>query len=408
MAALKSKEGTGFAIPISVFLGGIGGGAAFPIIPLIGVKYHLSAALIGIILSAPRASRLLVSQPAGIFVDKVGGKLPLAVGLAIESIGSFFYVLALSSQMTGLLLLIGRIIFGIGSALLLIGANTLALNLSNHANRGRSTASVRTAQGLGMPGGLIVGGILAGFFGEHVAFWASSLVALFGAGLVMYGVKEVPHSTEKRDDPGLLYSLKVSFKNPSFLVVCLFNTLIFFSMQGVLLTTLVLFTEERGLSFWGLKSQAVSGITMSFLILSSAGISMIVGRIIDKTRTRTLINFPALGGLIAGYVLLALTHNLLILISSLILLGMSMGATNIPLITVLGDITPQEIRGKSVAVYQFFGDIGGTLGPIVGVQLAMSWGFTPTYLAVAGILLLSLPLLFLVYHAELRNAKAMT
>lgn len=47
----------------------------------------------------------------------------------------------------------------------------------------------------------------------------------------------------------------------------------------------------------------------------------------------------------------------------------------------LGDISPADDVGKLGGVYNVFGDLGSTLGPIVALPLVARVGFTAEYLA---------------------------
>jgi len=74
-----------------------------------------------------------------------------------------------------------------------------------------------------------------------------------------------------------------------------------------------------------------------------------------------------------------------------VLAGISFNGITLPLLALLGDITRPERYGRAVATYQIFGDIGGSLGPILGLEAGLHFGLTVTYLAVAGLLALSVP-----------------
>lgn len=71
-----------------------------------------------------------------------------------------------------------------------------------------------------------------------------------------------------------------------------------------------------------------------------------------------------------------------------------------PLLTLLGDVSRVEIRGRTLGVYRVFGDIGGTVGPIFGINLAATWGFRAMYLSVATMMLVTLGLIVSLYLTE--------
>src|SRR5579875_2173099 len=116
-----------FSIALAAFLGGIGGGIVYPIIPLLGVRFGLSPTLIGLILASNRLTRLAVNAVTGSVIDRFGGKRPLLAGLAIEAVAAAGYWIGLSSAAPGLWFLLSRALWGVGSSAVFVGALTLGL-----------------------------------------------------------------------------------------------------------------------------------------------------------------------------------------------------------------------------------------------------------------------------------------
>lgn len=114
---------------------------------------------------------------------------------------------------------------------------------------------------------------------------------------------------------------------------------------------------------------------------------------------------PAVAASVCGFLLLALVPGLAPVLVAMVLLGVGMGGSTVPLITLLGDLTSSDERGFAVGLYQFFGDAGGSLGPVVGVETVMGIGFVPVYIAVACLLVLTLPLLYWLWLAERRSER---
>ncbi|WP_455381861.1 MFS transporter [Salinispira pacifica] len=383
-------------VAVAVFLGGIGGGIAFPILPLLGVRLGLSGILIGFILAANRITRLGMNPVAGNWIDRVGGKIPLAIGLVVEAAATATFSLALHTSIPGMLLLVGRIIWGVGSSLLLVGGMTLALNLSDEGSRGRSTAMVRMALSLGMPAGLLGGGIIAGLLSDDAAFIAATIAAAAAAvmsWILIPNVRETRAPAQPAQDRAVepvaarfrAQLQTVLHADRRIQVIWLTNLLVFFSIQGVLLATLVLVVNKRGFTLPSLGAQATAGVMMALMIISSALVTLLVGRLIDRVPSRVLPAIPAIGIAAAGFALFGLSRNLIPSGISLILIGAGSGGTSTPLLTLLGDLTPGGRRGNAVGVYQFFGDIGGSLGPIAGVELGRLLGFRAIYLALTAL-----------------------
>ena len=109
---------------------------------------------------------------------------------------------------------------------------------------------------------------------------------------------------------------------------------------------------------------------------------------------------PAVCAAAVGFAVLGLSHKVGFAAGGLILIGIGMGGTSVPLLTLLGDLTPPAQRGHTVGIYQFFGDIGGSLGPIVGVEMSGRIGFGALYLALAALLLFIVGILVRLRSAE--------
>lgn len=397
-------------VAVAVFLGGIGGGIAFPILPLLGIRLGLSGLLVGFILSANRITRLGMNPITGSWIDRVGGKRPLAIGLLIEAISTATFSIALHTSIPGWLLLAGRAVWGIGSSMLIVGGVTLALNLSDERTRGRSTAAVRMAMSLGMPAGLLAGGIIAGVWSDDAAFLAATACALIAAALSWILVPDAMVSRAEGTSGrpaarGIGQRLREELRivvhaDGRIKMVWLTNLLVFFSIQGTLLATLVLVINHRRLTMLGFGVQTVAGVLMAVMILSSAVMTVFVGRTLDRIPSRVLVSLPSIIAAAVGFALLAMSRSMLPAVIALVTIGVGMGGTSIPLLTLLGDLTPPGNRGHTVGIYQFFGDIGGSLGPIAGVELTGRIGFESAYLSVAALLLVIVFLLIRLRSAE--------
>lgn len=413
-----------WVLALLTFIGGISGGIVFPILPILGVQLGLAGYLIGLILAANRITRLVANPLTGLLVDRIGGKVPLTLGLLVEACATAAYSVALHTTSPGMVFLLGRSLWGVGSSFMMVGGLTVGLNASGPGNRGRIMAMVRTAASLGMPAGLVMGGLIAGVFSDNTAFLSATGLSLVGVAVAWTTMPDI-RGRRTRSDAGrqaagthasawsrlsarvatlarrglrMLRDLRIS-------TVWLSNFLLFFSVQGVLLTTLVLFVDHRHVSIGSLGAQPTSGLVMAVAMLASGVTALLVGRELDRITFRMGLALPAVAASVSGFLLLAMVHGLAPVLGAMVLLGVGMGGSTVPLITLLGDLTAPEERGFAVGLYQFFGDAGGSLGPIVGVETVMGIGFAPVYIAVACLLVLTLPLLYWLWLAERRSER---
>lgn len=391
------------------FLGGIGGGVVFPILPTLGGRLGLSALMLGLILSANRITRVGFNPVTGILIDRFGGKWPVAVGLFIEAVAILSFVIALHSGSPSSWLLGGRIVWGVGSSLLMVGAMAAVLAVSGAQNRGRLVARVRTAMSLGLPGGLLLGGVVADTVSPEAAFLCAFALSLLAAGCALWGVPAGGYRQQKTgpSEASLLHRVWGSFvREPSLFAVWLYNLLLFLTVQGVLLATLVLLVAQRGLFVPGLHEQGSAGVLMAMLMLFRASAALSAGSWLDRGHSRTGPLSLAVASLAVGFCLMGVASTLWQAALGLMATGIGTGALTVPLLSLLGDLTLEHERGRALATYQVFGDVGGSVGPIVGLQIGTSLGFMPLYTGIGVLIAATLPLTVWLARRERNRALA--
>lgn len=389
-AAAATRRIAGLAL-----VGGLGGGLVFPILPALGLQLGIPAFMVGLILSANRISRLIFNLPAGHLIGRLGPRVILSGALAIETVGVLGYSAALHFGQPMWWLLGGRLVFGVGTAFLLVGAQAAVLGLSERADRGRKTAVVRVAISVAVPAGLVLGGILADLVSDDAAFLTGAAITSAGAALAATLLPRLaarPAGPERR--PGLRAGIADLLGSPNLALVvaaCGFNLLVFLTVQGVLLSTMVVLVARRDIHMFGMQAQGTSGLVMAVLIGCSALVGLGIGRVSDRLRLRASLLAPALMGMAAGFALLGMAHSLALVLLGAVCLGLSYNGVTLPMLALLGDAVDERQHGPAAALYQFFGDIGGTIGPMLGIAVATQIGVMPLYLGLAVLPLLGLP-----------------
>ncbi len=379
------------AVIAGVFFGGVGGGVAFPTLPTLGSVLGISAFVVGMILSVNRFTRLLLNTPAGQVLDRVGTRRPMLVGLVVQGLVPFGYVLGLDPGPLPLsnaaVFFLSRACWGVGSAFVFVGAFTTVTHVTTAGNRGKWVGYMRGGQSLGFPAGLILGGVLTDLYGYAEAFTAAGVAGLFAALVAFVVLPNVEGSTTTttrlRDLPAVVRA------DARVLGIGATNLSVRFLYAGILLSTVVLYTEEYGIELGSLASTGVSGIVMAITVLAMAVTTLFVGRLSDALPSRTYTVIPALATLAGGFAVLALYPTVTGTIVGIAMTGIGVGGTGPPLMAYLGDIAPGGDVGKLGGVYNVFGDLGSTLGPLVALPLAETVGVGTGYLACAGLALLT-------------------
>lgn len=384
-----------WAIAAIAFTGGVGGGVVFPILPVVGVQLGISGAMIGLILSANRIARLIFNPATGALLDRFGARWPVALGLLLETVGTGAYSWALVSAMPAFWFFVGRVIWGLGSSFLLVGALAAIMSISDDHARGGMTARVRTAISLGFPGGLVIGGLVADLASNNAAFLvatALSLAAAAGAARVMPDQAERTGRRAGPDDGRSRWDAwRDVWSLGTLRIIFAANALLFFAVSGVLLATIALAVDTRDLLVFGMGAQGSAGLLMAVLMGARASASLACGRYLDRSASRTRLLLPAMAVVAMGFVVFGLATNLALAIVGLLCVGAGAGGLTIPMLTLLGDVAPAHIHGRALSVYQWSSDLGGALGPILGLVVGRWIGFGPSYVAVGLLILLMIP-----------------
>lgn len=377
----------------STFFVGFGGGVIFPILPNLGKVLGISPFMVGLILSANRFSRLLANAPAGSLVDRIGTRKPFVVGMSIQAVATFGYVIAYVAPLPEAWFLLTRIIWGFGSALVFATAYTIAADVSQSGSRGTSMGLIRGGSIFGFPSGLVVGGIVSevadgvipGLPGDVVAFIVATLFALVA---VAFAYATVPETHVQGEVNRSVKPWEID-RSVTTLTVGLVNFTILFAYIGALFATLVLFLGEHGLGVFGFDDQGSSGIFMAVTVVAAALFMFYGGYLSDKRGSRVPVLLAFIGITSIGFVLLAAANSVVTLALACIFIGVGQGGTSGPLIALLADLTPGDRMGRAAGTNNVLGDIGGGLGPLVSLPLVEVVGFWPVYAACAALPLLA-------------------
>lgn len=374
------------AIGPGTLLAGVAGGIAFPILPIVGTRVGLSAAFIGVILATNRAVRLCASPFIGALADRYGARRTLLAGLAINIATMSLYALGMLAHHAGAGFLAGRVFHGFGSGCVFVSAQALALFAGGATRGGGSAGTVRAAIVLGVPIGLVCGGLLSDAIGPIGTFFvaaASVVVALAGAFFTVPDLRgEVPVRASLRESVAALRDRRL-------FAVGALNFALQFAAGGMILTTLAFVVADRHVSIFGRDQQGTSGLLMGWMTIVDAAATPIAGRIGDRRRAHGWVAAISLVLVIAGLLVIAPRFGATGLVAGLAIVGLGSAGLGPSLLVVMGSIVPRERSGAAVGVMQLCGDVGGMLGPLVGTAI-LSGG--AAYVAAAVLLSLMLPL----------------
>jgi MFS family permease len=296
----------------------------------------------------------------------------------------------------GLVFLIARMFWGVGSAFVFIGAFATISHVTNSGNRGRWLGYMRGGQSLGFPTGLVVGGFLYDLAGPVTAFLVAGILALIAGTVATLVLPDVrPDSEERarlRDIPRMLR------RQPLIFPMGIGNMTIRFMFGGVLLATVAQYADAYGMELSVLSAAGISGAVLAFGVISSGTATVVSGRISDMVSNRIIVTIPAFASLAVGLFILSQVPQIEFLFLASGLMGLGTGGIGPALLALVGDMTPGNELGRMGGAFNFMGDIGNTAGPMLAVPLVEATSYQFTYVAcaiavVVSAILVTVPLL---------------
>ncbi len=398
MSSEQSSRSLALALAPGTLLAGIAGGIVFPIFPIVGLRVHLSLPLIGVILAANRAVRVVVSPFIGTLADRFGGRRTLLAGLAINICTMSLYVAGMVTGHLGPCFLAGRLLHGVGSGCVFVSAQALALHAAGQGRVGSTTGIVRAAIVIGTPIGLALGGLLADLVGEAATFAIAGGAVCLALAAATFTVPDLRAHISSRPN---VIALVRELRDRRLLAIGSLNFVIGFTLGGLVLTTLALLVKDRHIVVFGRDAQGTAGLLMGWMTILDALLTPLAGRLGDRNHAHARVGAAAMMLIVAGLVVIAIVPGTTGLVVGLALLRCGTAGLGPSLLVLLGELVPIERRGSGVGLMQLCGDFGGMLGPLIGTALFVGSTTLP-YLGSAGLVTCFIPVALWLARLERR------
>lgn len=342
-----------------------------PIMGVVGEQFGLSNTQLGLANSIFFLTYAIAQIPFGIIGDKIGRKMIITVGFLLLAVATYFSGLAT----TFVLFLTIRAIAGIGQGAYYGPQFALSTEAIPKSKRTIGNAIINSGMAFGTSGGYLLSSKLVLENGESWSkpFFIMALPTLI-VGLLFYTVlkEKVIRPGEKPEEetgPKEKISLKQIFSNRNLVAAFI---LCFTSIYAnfVILTWLPQFLiAERG--FTG----ASVGFISSLVPWASIPGALLFARINDKTGATKKLVFLLVPLAILSVFAIAFVTNRTLLISVLILYGLTGKLALDPImVTFVTKHAPKSALGTSLSAYNFIGMSGSILAPYVTGYLADTSG----------------------------------
>lgn len=342
--------------------------------PDISAQLGITLSMVGLLLGANRAIRLILNGPVGILYDRMPRRGLLIAALSIGAGSSIFY--AVSSGFWPLLM--GRICWGLAWSLLWVGGNSVILDISTDENRGQNSGMYQMWFFIGVALASFVGAMLTDTFGFRAGQWISVAViaATALAWFILLPETRVIDSTSKSalENANKTTPMKLPWK-----VMAVTSFAVFISRflaWGALAATGILWLSElfgTGALIWSffIPIATFTGLYTAISNLISIVSTPLAGSVSDRLGRRWPVIGLAmiLGGL--GLWLMSGEMRTLALIGAL-LVPVAGSSTETLIPAIAGDRVPNNLRSRALGLINTAGDLGATIGPFAALGILNS------------------------------------
>ena len=369
-----------FILSVVGFFVAVGYGMIIPAIPLFAKTFGVSTTAVGLIISMFAISRFGSGLISGRFVDRIGERLTLGIGLFLVAISSLLCALSTSY----LQLLIFRMAGGLGSSMFSVSAGALLMRSVTNEQRARAQSTYN--------GGFLLGGITGPAFGGllmaislRVPFFIYTVTLLFASFTAFFFLheKRLGKAVAQLADPAQRVLMRHALRDQVYrkiLVINFLNNWVLFGIRGTLLS---LFVTEV------LKAPTAQvGYGFTAAAIAQTALLIYAGHFADKYGRRR--------GTMLGASLLMLTLGFFIFGSSMPLFYIAMalyGAGGAFMGTspaaIVGDLFGGK-GGKVIAGFQMSGDAGMIVSPLVLGFLRDRYSFNVAFEVTAALYLIAI------------------
>jgi DHA1 family multidrug resistance protein-like MFS transporter len=333
-----------------------------PVLPQYALSFSIPVELIGWAVSGFALARMFMDVPAGFLADRFGRKINMIIGLIMIILSSVGAGLATNYP----LLILARIVEGVGSALYVTSATTWVAQISTGEARGRYMSLYSGLIFAGTSFGPTIGGYAAVRFGLNAPFFFYAAFAFFGL-LATIPLKEPHEPSSSGHSEMSLKDVPAVLLNGPFLLVNSSVFALFFLRVGVRSTLLPLYASLN----LGLTEDKIGLIMMVAAILTSV-LAFPSGWLSDKIGRKIPI-MTCLFLSTVSVLLIPLQTSLGGLIGIMALYGLGTGLQG-SIAAWPADVAPKGRLGTSMGVYRVIGDLGMVLGPIAVTYIAGNTG----------------------------------
>jgi MFS family permease len=348
--------------------------------------WGLTAAAVGVLLSANRFVRLASNPLAAVAVNRWGWRGPFAAAMVLAVAVTLVYGWATAFWV----LLLARMGWGTAWSALRLGGQWTVLDAATDDNRGLLMGSYSAITRLGGLGGAVLGGVLTDVIGHE---WTLTIfaAAIGLAGVGWYAATRHLATTAQPPATAAQGGLAEVLRDARLLVVSVSGLLIGLVFAGVIGASLGFLLREQygeeislGTALIGVAS--FTGLLIGLRGLLNIATAPLAGAMSDRIgRVRGTTGAMIVAAI--GTAALALTSSVWLLVVVIMVTFAASTAALVQLQTAAGDLARPDRRAAVLSTYSTFQDLGAAIGPLLGLSWGTLGALQATLLVCAAVLL---------------------
>jgi MFS family permease len=349
-------------------------GLLLPVLPLFVQDFTPPIFWVGLVLAGEGLGLLLGDLPAGLLLRQINQRTGMLLGIGMVGAAT----LALFWSPSVVIVLLFRILSGLGWALYNVSRHTYIADVITVATRGRSVALLGGTFRLGRMIGPLVGGGLAAAAGLRAVFPLFAGICLLAwLAIWLFNHGQVP-GLAPTAQPVSLASYISTIRREARRIT--------FPGLGNFLMQLVRAAPAVAIPLYASTVLGLEVNEIGWVFGASSGIDMLLfyptGMIMDRLGRKWAI-VPSALIMAAGLMLIPFAHSLAVLALAAMLNGFGNGLGSGVMLTLGADLSPKQARGEFLGIWGLIGDAGNTSGPVIFGGLAEVMALQPAIWVIA-------------------------
>ena len=368
-------------------------GAIGVLIPDIGSFYHVSNAVIGVIFFVSSFGYFISAFASGLLLERLGVRTFMLVGMLLFFAGTFLFGI----KPPFAVLLVTRLLIGLGIAMIETGFNAYVVALPGHTTRLNTLHAFYGAGALVGP--LVAAAFLATFWGWSGVYLLWTLLGIpLMLGIAAFYSRQTPISSEQSSDEPILEEKREG----NILLKAIKLPVVWWASAFLLIYVGV----EVSLGNWSytlLVDWQHQQTWLASLIVSGYWLGLTLGRftltnIAERLHIDTVgLIYLCMGGTIAGVLLIWLFPATLVAALGFLLIGFCLGPIYPTTVAVLPRLVARSLVSSAIGLLVSISIVGLAIFPWLAGILSEGigiWSLLPYTIALTALMILCWRILF--------------